>query len=62
MSLVPVDETYTKHGASVYARAINLHWKARGYPGIRTDVVPVSGSPVHWTVTSNVGASGYPPR
>lgn len=61
MSLVPIDETYTEHGARVFAHAIRSYWLTQGYFGIRTQIVPVAGIPNHWTVASNI-VNGRPPR
>lgn len=51
---------FTKYGAGLLAARICEYWRARGFFGIlceRFELLPGT-----WSVRSNIGKNGYPPR
>lgn len=55
-----MDEAFTYQRASRAAKDITRYWVARGYHGIKALVV--RGVDEDFTVKSNIGPSGFPPK
>lgn len=59
---LPVADLLTSSGAGVLAKAIETHWRERGFAGIVAERYLIDGSRENYGVRSNIGPDGYPPR
>lgn len=56
------DDNMTRGGSARLAKAIENHWKVRGYKGILAWREEIPGMDDVYRVRSNIGPSGFPPR
>lgn len=62
-----ISDTLTEGGARGLAHKITRYWQRKGYKGIAVRIEPIEtirlrADEILYTVRSNIGPLGYPPR